>query len=88
MARPAGRGPWTLPFPTTRRSLARPPHLLSRLIRWSSVPARRFVYKLIEDVEKLEYYRPGGYHPLLHGDCLHGRYRVVHKLGYGTFSTI
>ncbi|KAI9744275.1 MAG: hypothetical protein M1818_002427 [Claussenomyces sp. TS43310] len=48
----------------------------------------RFVYQSIEEVERLEYYRPGGYHPIHIGDCLHGRYRIVHKLGYGSFSTI
>lgn len=47
-----------------------------------------FVYKLIEDVERLERYRPGGFHPIYIGDRLHERYRVVHKLGYGAFSTI
>lgn len=41
----------------------------------------------IEDVEKLERYRPGGYHPIAIGDHLHGRYDVVHKLGFGTYST-
>lgn len=49
--------------------------------------ASRFVYRPIEEVERLEYYRPGGYHPILIGDCLHERYRIVHKLGYGSFST-
>ncbi|KAL2018976.1 hypothetical protein VTK56DRAFT_10201 [Thermocarpiscus australiensis] len=43
---------------------------------------------LVEDVERLEYYRPGGYHPIQIGDRFHERYRIVHKLGYGSFSTI
>ena len=47
----------------------------------------RFAYQPIEEVEKLEYYKPGGYHPILIGDRLNGRYRIVHKLGYGSFST-
>lgn len=47
-----------------------------------------FEYQYIEGVEKLEQYRPGGYHPVLIGDVLSDRYRVVHKLGYGTFSTV
>lgn len=34
-----------------------------------------------------EKYQPGGYHPILIGDVLQSRYRVVHKLGYGTYST-
>ena len=44
-------------------------------------------YMFIEDVEKLERYRPGGYHPMCIGDLLHQRYFVVHKLGFGTHST-
>ncbi|PYI33392.1 protein kinase [Aspergillus indologenus CBS 114.80] len=32
--------------------------------------------------------QPGGYHPVTIGDCLHDRYRVIHKLGHGTYSTI
>ena len=46
-------------------------------------------YKLIEYVEDLERYCPGGYHPLTIGDALnHGRYQLVDKLGYGGYSTI
>ena len=47
-----------------------------------------FQYQLIEEVELLERYRLGGYHPICVGDVLKDRYRVVHKLGHGTFSTI
>ncbi|KAL4803353.1 kinase-like domain-containing protein [Aspergillus unguis] len=36
----------------------------------------------------MEYYEPDGYHPVHIGDFFHNRYRVVHKLGHGTFSTI
>ncbi|DAA74230.1 TPA_exp: Uncharacterized protein A8136_3728 [Trichophyton benhamiae CBS 112371] len=46
-------------------------------------------YEYIDDsVELLERYLPGGYHPISIGDLLNNRYRVVHKLGHGTFSTI
>ncbi|KAI0002628.1 kinase domain-containing protein [Xylariaceae sp. FL0662B] len=48
----------------------------------------RALYELIEGVERLDYYRPGGYHPIQIGDRFQDRYRIVHKLGYGTFSTI
>lgn len=44
-----------------------------------------------EYVENIRRYRPGGggYHPVLLGDTFdHGRYRVVHKLGHGGFSTV
>lgn len=46
-----------------------------------------FKYVPLEEVERLEKYQPGGYHPILIGDVLRSRYRVVHKLGYGTYST-
>lgn len=45
------------------------------------------LYEPLEGVERLENYRPGGYHPIQIGDILHGRYQVVHKLGYGSYST-
>lgn len=42
-----------------------------------------------DDVEDLEQYRIGGYHPTLIDDSFQGgRYTVVHKLGYGGYSTI
>jgi len=44
-------------------------------------------YGYIEGVENLSDYRPGGYHPIHIDDRLHKRYRIVHKLGHGTFST-
>ncbi|PGH05300.1 CMGC/SRPK protein kinase [Blastomyces parvus] len=41
------------------------------------------------DVEDLEGYTPGGYHPTLIGDTFcSGRYTIVHKLGFGGYSTI
>ncbi|WEW59216.1 hypothetical protein PRK78_004685 [Emydomyces testavorans] len=46
-----------------------------------------FKYMPLEDVEKLEQYRPGGFHPVTIGDTLHGRYRIIHKLGFGAYST-
>ncbi|KAJ5186385.1 hypothetical protein N7449_011149 [Penicillium cf. viridicatum] len=46
-------------------------------------------YRLIEYVEDLDRYCPGGYHPLKIGDDLDdGRCRLVGKLGYGGYSTI
>lgn len=47
----------------------------------------RLIYEPLEGVERLENYRPGGYHPVQIGDHFHSRYRVVHKLGYGSYST-
>ena len=46
-------------------------------------------YQWVEGVENVERYCPGGYHPIRLGDefCC-GRYQVIHKLGYGSFSTV
>ena len=46
-------------------------------------------YNWQDDVEDLEDYRHGGYHPLqLDDDLSNRRYHVVHKLGYGSSSTV
>jgi len=49
---------------------------------------RCFEYNWIDGAETLEKYKPGGYHPIMFGDVLHSRYRIVDKLGYGGYSTI
>ncbi|KAM3490723.1 hypothetical protein MY3957_005979 [Beauveria namnaoensis] len=39
--------------------------------------------------EWIEDYRPGGYHPVLLGDLFNdGQYKVIRKLGEGSFSTV
>lgn len=63
------------------------PHQSVPCSMMSTTPSPRVLYEHIDDVERLECYQPGGYHPIEIGDHLHKRYRVVHKLGYGTFST-
>ena len=45
-------------------------------------------YNWIDGAEPLEKYRPGGYHPIMVGDILHDRYRIVDKLGFGGYSTV
>lgn len=41
------------------------------------------------DTEPLHRYHRGGYHPVHLGDCLsNGRYKVLHKLGWGGYSTV
>lgn len=41
------------------------------------------------DAEPLERYKPGGYHPVRIGDRFQdGRYRILHKLGWGGYSTV
>lgn len=47
-----------------------------------------FKYRPLEDVERIERYQPGGYHSIAIGDTLHDRYWIVHKLGFGGYSTI
>lgn len=50
---------------------------------------RRPTYNTISDVESLEDYVPGGYHPIMIGDMLYGgKYRIVGKLGFGGYSTV
>jgi serine/threonine-protein kinase SRPK3 len=45
-------------------------------------------YELIEDVEDLRRYRPGGYHPIEINQSIHAIYRVIDKLGCGSYSAI
>ncbi|KKK18005.1 putative srpk [Aspergillus rambellii] len=48
----------------------------------------RVKYKFVEEVERLDYYVPGGYHPVMLGDQFcSGRYKIVHKLGFGRSAT-
>ncbi|KAL5531926.1 hypothetical protein ACEPAF_5489 [Sanghuangporus sanghuang] len=43
----------------------------------------------LDDVEDPEHYRPGDFHPVSIGDVFsRGRYRVLHKLGFGGSSTV
>ncbi|KAG6099412.1 hypothetical protein E4U30_006684 [Claviceps sp. LM220 group G6] len=45
-------------------------------------------YKPTIAAEPLYRYRPGGYHPTALGDALKdGRYKILHKLGWGGFAT-
>jgi hypothetical protein len=77
---------------------ARPPYLRQQTSRAfpstsiksivSTMDTTRALHEPIEDVERMEYCRTGGYHPVTIGDHFHNRYRVVHKLGHGTYSTI
>ncbi|KAL2018659.1 hypothetical protein VTK56DRAFT_494 [Thermocarpiscus australiensis] len=52
-------------------------------------PLPDFVYFPGDGLENLEGYCVGGYHPTVIGDTFHQcRYEVVHKLGFGGYSTI
>ncbi|KAF8810776.1 kinase-like protein [Phlegmacium glaucopus] len=49
----------------------------------------RFQPSQLDDIEYVEDYRPGGFHPVVIGDVFaQGHYRVVHKLGFGGSSTV
>lgn len=55
----------------------------------ASPNSRKFRPPQLDLVENVERYRPGGFHPVHLGDTLSdGRYRIIHKLGYGGFSTV
>lgn len=47
------------------------------------------IYQPQDDVEDLEGYQLGGYHPVKVGDVNSDeRYTIVHKLGWGSYSTV
>ncbi|RMZ85138.1 hypothetical protein DV738_g32, partial [Chaetothyriales sp. CBS 135597] len=69
----------------TYSSTATPPHAEQDASNRETV----YEYNWIDGAESLEKYEPGGYHPIMIGDTLHGgRYRVVDKLGFGGYSTV
>lgn len=74
-----------LKFPLYRPFSRRPIQFISTMLPSRTVRGPQ--YQWIEGVEKLEKYEPGGYHPVHIGDVLASRYRIVHKLGYGGYST-
>jgi serine/threonine-protein kinase SRPK3 len=45
---------------------------------------------VIEEVEDIDQYRPGGLHPVRLGDTYKGKrtYKILLKLDYGGFSTV
>ncbi|KAJ9416107.1 hypothetical protein QL093DRAFT_1077991 [Fusarium oxysporum] len=69
-------------------SLTFPSRTSLRCARTTATSSSPVLYLPIEDVESPYGYSPGGYHPICIGDHLTDRYRVIHKLGYGSFSTI
>lgn len=82
----AGRGIRTL-WQSLRNPLS-PSSLCRRGVATKMYPSR-VRYKFMEDVERVDFYVPGGYHPVLLGDeFCSGRYKVAHKLGSGGSATI
>ncbi|KAG6261700.1 hypothetical protein E4U48_007608 [Claviceps purpurea] len=56
---------------------------------YSTIPAPPVTYgEFVEGIENIRGYRFGNYLPVHIDDRLNKRYRVVHKLGSGTFSTV
>ncbi|OJI88158.1 hypothetical protein ABZX51_009210 [Aspergillus tubingensis] len=52
-------------------------------------PITQPTYHPEDSVENLEGYIPGGYHPTsINDEFCHGRYIIIHKLGYGSYSTV
>jgi len=52
-------------------------------------PDVKFCPACFDHVEDLERYEPGGFHPVHLGDFYHGgQYKIIHKLGFGGFSTV
>jgi len=50
---------------------------------------RRYLFSDFDSIEDVEMYKPGGFHPVSIGDVFsNGRYKVLHKLGYGGSSTV
>ncbi|KAF2771102.1 kinase-like protein [Teratosphaeria nubilosa] len=48
----------------------------------------RYYFPLsLEDVEDTDGYSPGGFHPVHLGDVYDDRYKIIHKLGSGGYST-
>ncbi|KAH7876539.1 uncharacterized protein C8R40DRAFT_1042251 [Lentinula edodes] len=48
-----------------------------------------FIPSQLDEVENVDNYRPGGFHPVKIGDNFSaGHYRIIHKLGFGGSSTI
>lgn len=80
---------WTRSLPVARRQV------LSLSFRLSSLgnprlfsQMRQAIYKCDVDAEPIDRYRPGGYHPIELGQVLkNGRYKILHKIGWGGFST-
>lgn len=55
----------------------------------STMVAPRFIPSRLYNIEEIEDYQPGGYHPISIGDTFdQGRYRILHKLGFGGSSTV
>ena len=65
--------------------------VLTGTIRFSTatLTTSRFIPSRLDNIEDVEDYQRGGYHPISIGDTFDcGRFRVLHKLGFGGSSTL
>lgn len=65
-------------------SISPPPTPLSRALKDEG---QRFK-TITLPCEWVEDYHPGGYHPVVLGDVFNGQYKVLRKLGEGSYSTV
>ncbi|KAF8326896.1 kinase-like domain-containing protein [Amanita rubescens] len=50
---------------------------------------RKYKFSGLWSIEEIQLYQPGGFHPVSIGDIYaNGRYKILHKLGYGGESTV
>jgi hypothetical protein len=67
-----------------------PTHFFAPILcRTSVMLAPRFIPLRLDDIEDIKDYQPDSYHPISVGNTFdHGRFRILHKLGFGGSSTV
>ncbi|KAF2022232.1 hypothetical protein BU24DRAFT_417870 [Aaosphaeria arxii CBS 175.79] len=76
-------------FPRTSLFIQSSRALPSRLLSNTTSHMDQFTHISDVDAEPLHRYNEGGYHPVHLGDVLkEGRYKILHKLGWGSYSTV
>lgn len=67
--------------------MSSPPSTPSKLLPNSNSQYR--FHEVGTPTEWIEEYRPGKFHPIHLGDLLNdARYKIIRKLGYGSYSTV
>ncbi|KAJ5976631.1 hypothetical protein N7481_010338 [Penicillium waksmanii] len=64
------------------------PRLLPHLHRGALKDSQQRFKTITLPCEWVEDYRPGGYHPVVLGDVFDHKYKVIRKLGEGSYSTV
>ncbi|KAI9823540.1 MAG: hypothetical protein M1826_007696 [Phylliscum demangeonii] len=54
----------------------------------SGLQIKQMFETMMDPTEWIEDYHPGGFHPVRLDEVFNDRYRVIRKLGYGSFSTV